>query len=208
MVVDVKGITLVSRKGGVSKTTSALHLAAALKAMGKDVLLVDDDPNRPLLSWAAKGRLGIDVRSPQQLGRLDKAYDLYVWDSRAHPQKSELEELITDTDLLVLPTTTDELDLEALAAMKADMDLVGEKVAPAVVIVTRTQPNSREGERLAADLREAGFDVAEPCVRRYAAYNRARVTGTHVGEVPGGEAAWADYQALARAVLERLEKTR
>lgn len=37
-------LTLSNQKGGTSKSTSAVHLGAALKMMGKKVLIVDFDP--------------------------------------------------------------------------------------------------------------------------------------------------------------------
>ena len=37
-------LTLSNQKGGTSKSTSAVHLGAALKIMGKKVLIVDFDP--------------------------------------------------------------------------------------------------------------------------------------------------------------------
>ena len=39
-----KILTLSNQKGGTSKSTSAVHLGAALKIMGKKVLIVDFDP--------------------------------------------------------------------------------------------------------------------------------------------------------------------
>lgn len=39
-----KILTLSNQKGGTSKSTSAVHLGAALKMMGKKVLIVDFDP--------------------------------------------------------------------------------------------------------------------------------------------------------------------
>lgn len=44
-------ITISNHKGGVGKTTSAAHLAHALTAMGKNVLLVDFDPQANLTTF-------------------------------------------------------------------------------------------------------------------------------------------------------------
>lgn len=45
-------ITLLSPKGGVGKTTAALLLALELADSGASVVIVDADPNFPLVKWA------------------------------------------------------------------------------------------------------------------------------------------------------------
>lgn len=45
-------ITLLSPKGGVGKTTAALLLALELSEGGASVVIVDADPNFPLVKWA------------------------------------------------------------------------------------------------------------------------------------------------------------
>jgi len=49
-------VTVASFKGGVGKSTTALHLAAYLQSQA-DTLLVDGDLNRSALDWATRGNL-------------------------------------------------------------------------------------------------------------------------------------------------------
>src|SRR4051794_23858620 len=44
-------ISFVSSKGGVGKTTGAVILAGELAEAGRSVVMVDADPNQPLLIW-------------------------------------------------------------------------------------------------------------------------------------------------------------
>ena len=52
-------IAVSNQKGGVGKTTSTLNLGAALREMGKTVLLVDLDPQGSLT--VAAGVLDVDA---------------------------------------------------------------------------------------------------------------------------------------------------
>ena len=47
-------ITVASYKGGVGKTTTAIHLAAYLQPLAP-TLLIDGDPNRSATAWAKRG---------------------------------------------------------------------------------------------------------------------------------------------------------
>ncbi|MFX5302078.1 ParA family protein, partial [Acinetobacter baumannii] len=55
MILAVTGF-----KGGVGKTTTAVHLAAVL-AEDAPTLLVDGDPNRSATGWHARGGLPVKV---------------------------------------------------------------------------------------------------------------------------------------------------
>ena len=51
-----KVIAILNQKGGVGKTTLAVHLATALARKKRGVLLLDSDPQASALDWAAARR--------------------------------------------------------------------------------------------------------------------------------------------------------
>ncbi|MFC6593180.1 AAA family ATPase [Deinococcus lacus] len=59
----LKIIGVISFKDGVSKTTTALHVAAHLSERGKAVAVNGDDRNRSLTNWASSEARSFEVMS-------------------------------------------------------------------------------------------------------------------------------------------------
>ena len=68
MTDDPRIISVANQKGGVGKTTTTINLATALAAIGKEVLIVDLDPQ-----GNASTGLGIDVQD-----RTVSSYDVLM----------------------------------------------------------------------------------------------------------------------------------
>ena len=52
-------IAIVSQKGGVGKSTLAVHLAAEANSQGQRVLLLDLDPQGSAMEWASRRETGL-----------------------------------------------------------------------------------------------------------------------------------------------------
>lgn len=76
----MRTIAIVNQKGGTGKTTTSVSLAATLAEMGKQVMLVDLDPQYSATAWLAT--------HPVERG---------VFDLFAEPQKTHLAELARPT---------------------------------------------------------------------------------------------------------------
>src|SRR4051794_33204905 len=94
-------ITIVSFKGGVGKTTTAMHLAAYFQQSGKTVLL-DGDLNRSATAWASRGdgKLSFDIVD-EQLSFTADGYRHFVIDTAARPAPAILRGLADKVDMIV-----------------------------------------------------------------------------------------------------------
>lgn len=206
-------IAITSDKGGVGKSTLALHLAGAWAARGQDVLLVDQDGRvGSCLRWAARGRLhgrpalGFTVLPPDELkrARLRQA-DVVIVDSEGRPRRKDLRRLAADADLLLVPSGVSPLELEATLEVVGYLNEQTDAGRHTRAVLTRVPAVGRAGQEAREDLREAGLVVCNTLIRQAAPFVRAAEVGSLVRDLPGPSAAraWATVLALAQEVGER-----
>ena len=147
-------ITVASFKGGVGKTTTAVHLAAYLQQQ-KDTLLIDGDPNRSVTGWAKRGTLPFKVVDERQAARFSRDFEHIVIDTQARPSREDLEALAGGCDLLVVPTTPDAIALDALLLMVDTLKSLGAERYRILLTVIPPKP-SRDGEEARLDARRGG----------------------------------------------------
>src|SRR5262245_8508176 len=169
-----KIITISNYKGGTSKSTSAIHIAAFFAGRGNTVL-VDGDLNRTALNWAKRGNgaLGFDVVDERRAMKAIAGRDFVIFDTPARRDSSALKEIAQGCDLLILPLTPDVVSLEPTLEIARDL---GRATYRALISIVPPPP-SREGEGMQEDLRSNGVPVFSTLIRRRAGYVKAALAG-------------------------------
>lgn len=195
-------ITVTGYKGGVGKSTTAIHLATYFSEIGKTVL-VDGDSNRTAVAWSERGSLPFTVADQRQAMRLVAGAEFVVIDTPARPNSDDLKELAKGCDLLILPTAPDVLSLQPMLETARDL---GEANYRALLTVVPPHP-SREGELMQNDLREGGIPVFETMIRRTVGFPKAALAGKPIRDIDDQRArvAWEDYQSLGDEIKEVLK---
>lgn len=194
-------ITVASFKGGVGKTTTAVHIAAYFQQKAK-TMLVDGDPNRSASGWAKRGELPFTVVDERQSARFARDYEHIVIDTQARPTQEDLEALAGGCDMLVIPSTPDSLALDALLLTIDTLKQIGTDRFKVLLTVIPPKPN-RDGEEAREMLIEAGLPLFNGGIRRFVAFQRAAEKGTLVSAVnlPKSIEGWNDYQAIGQEIM-------
>ncbi|MEG3440034.1 ParA family protein [Pannus brasiliensis CCIBt3594] len=197
----MKIITVTGYKGGVGKSTTAIHLAAYFSDRGKTVL-VDGDPNRTAIGWAERGTLPFTVADERRAMKTIGGSDFVIIDTPARPHSDDLKELAKGCELLILPTAPDVLSLQPMLETAKDL---GSANYRALITIVPPPPN-KEGETLRKELSEGEIPVFKTMIRRTVGYQKAALAGVPIRDLNDAKlrVAWNDYKALGNEILEIL----
>jgi chromosome partitioning protein len=194
-------VTVASFKGGVGKTTTAVHLAAYLQEKSPS-LFIDGDPNRSATGWTKRGQLPFKVVDERQAARFARDYQHIVIDTEARPEEEDLRALADGCDLLVIPTTPDALALEALLLTVDALMAVGTDRYRILLTIVPPRP-SRDAEEARNMINERGLPIFAGEIHRLVAFQKAALAGTLVREVNDTRAArgWDEYVAVGEEIV-------
>jgi len=182
-------IVLANTKGGVGKSTLAVHLAVWLSDQGARVALLDTDKQRSSSQWVAEAEPKITVRTAStpeeclsEARALAREHDFVVGDGPGGLDDLSRTLLIL-ADLACFPITPSILDLrsvtQATAILRYAQDINAGRPEGRLVLnkIRRRDTISREVERAS---RELGLAVAGHVIHDLRGYRDAAQQGTVV----------------------------
>lgn len=201
-------ITVASFKGGVGKSTSAIHLAAFLQESAP-TLLVDGDPNRSVTEWARAGKLPFKVVDERQAALHARSYEHIVIDTKARPEEEDLRALALGCHLLVIPCTPDPLSLRALRLTVTALATIGADRYRVLLTVVPPRP-SRDGDDAREMITQMGLPLFESAIPRLVAFQRAVLEGTTVAELKDVRAQQGseDYKRVGAEIVALVTQQR
>jgi chromosome partitioning protein len=211
-------IAISGRKGGIGKTTITGNLAAELAALGHRVAVLDTDPQKSLIKWAALGK-GVlyklaaavptnDVRRfKKQLETVSRVADRVLLDTPpGFADPSLLAALLAD--VVILPAGPSPLDIlaarEALEITRRAREKRGTGKPLIRLLPSRVIKGTSLGRDLPAALAGLGEPVL-PAVYQRVALAECALSGLTVREYANRSAAQREFAALAKAVEKVLE---
>jgi chromosome partitioning protein len=194
-------ITVAAYKGGVGKTTTAVHLAAYLQTLGP-TLLIDGDPNRSATTWAQRGGFPFQIVDENEGAYQARNFTHVVVDTEARPGIADFEALAKGCDLLVIPAVPASLDTDALILTLRDArKLAADKYR---VLLTKVPPPPEpDGPQLRAVLQREEIPVFTAEIPRLKSFERAAAAGVPVNAVKHdaqAKRAWLAYEAVGREI--------
>lgn len=192
-------IAITAWKGGVGKTTTAIHLGAYFQSQAP-TLIVDADRNRSALIWAKEDKLPCYVASQAGATSLIRQYPHIIVDTRARPEPEEFKDLAEGSDLLIVPTTPNHLDIDA--TFKAVEQLEPLK-AQYRILLTKVDARTKTGREARERLQAANIPMFKTEIPLLVAFERASQLGIVVKDCsdPRARFAWQKYEAVGREIL-------
>lgn len=218
--MTAKILVVCNQKGGVGKTTVAIHLAAALHRLGHRVLVADADPQGTATRWAASatdekpfplsviGLAHAGGKLHRELRKFLDDYDFIVVDCPPAADSPVPQSALLVADLALVPLVPSPLDLWAAVGIRsiinAAMD-INENLS-AYLLLNQVQSGTTLAGEVKAILPEFGIPLLASQLSQRQIYRQAAAFGQSVYDL-GAKAnpAIGEVNALTSEILSNIK---
>lgn len=203
---------VINTKGGVGKTTTAVHLATMLSRLGK-TLLIDGDPQASAASWAAWRRDNPEYNpSPTTTclagkailseGKQLAAGFVHVVVDAGGRDSVGLRSALLLAQKAIIPIGASNLDAAAMTDLMTVVELARDynPELDVRVLLTRVDPRTKDAAEMLEFLAEQKLVVLPTKVCERVAFRRAIGEGATVHEIGRDQAAIAEMEAFFQEV--------
>lgn len=206
-------VTLQNQKGGVGKTTLALHLAHHLALEGVRTLLIDADPQGSARDWLAARSdavsfsvVGLDRPTiHRDIEQISQDYEAIFIDSP--PRVTDIaRSAILAADLVVIPVQPSPLDVWAAqdtVQLISDAIVYKENIK-SVFAINREIVNTAIGRDVSDTLAASGVPVLSSHVAQRVSFAESIANGQTVFETKSDAKAVAEITALGEEIQRYL----